>query len=558
MSAFAGIYYLDTRPVALSEIEHLLEGLTRYEMNDAGMWLKGSIGLVYRHLPTTQESLGEKLSTVNRSGDLVIVADARIDNREELIEILELNKGLTAHPDDSAILLAAYKKWGEQMPEKLLGDFAFAIWDAHQNSLFCARDHFGVKPFYYFLSDEGCFFANEIKALLRLPQVNSRISEMIVADYLTGAFSDRESTVYENILRLPAGHAMVVNALGKKLHRYWSLDPSKAIHLKTDEEYAEAFRERFTEAVRCRLRDASPVGSMLSGGLDSSSITCVARNLIQASGKQPLHTFSAVFSEVEQCDERPYINRVVSQSGVKSHFVVSDQLIPLGDFESMVSHIDMPVFAPNLSLHWHLYKAAQEQGVRVLLDGFDGDTVVSHGFQYLNELASAHRWVSLMRETMALYKNLGESPWHPLKQYVQHFGLNPMVSRWYILKALQRLSRKVTRRYKKQVQNQTDKPNWMAVLNPDFVKRTNLEVGYKHWRKSQSLSARTEREGHYRTLTQGSLSLAFELYANVTSRFGIEARYPFWDKRVVEFCLALPPQQKLHRGLSRVVLRRAM
>jgi asparagine synthase (glutamine-hydrolysing) len=297
---------------------------------------------------------------------------------------------------------------------------------------------------------------------------------------------------------------------------------------------------------------------MLSGGLDSSSITCVARNILKDNGSAPLQTFSAVFDQVKECDERSFINTVINQGGIKPNFMVSDQLVPLGDFQSLVAQIDMPVFAPNLALHWHLYKAARGQGISVLLDGFDGDSVVSHGFQYLNELAASHRWFSLMRETRALYKNDGESPWLPLKQFVQHFGFKPLVSKSRLLRLLQRLSRSVTRRTGKAMDPQAAQANRLAILHADFVQRTGIEEKLKSWRKSQPSTALTEREGHYRTLTQDGLSLAFDLYHSATSAVGLEVRYPFWDKRVVEYCLALPPEQKLHRGLSRVVLRRAM
>src|SRR5262245_20600165 len=154
----------------------------------SGSWCQGAVGLGHRMLWTTPESLSEKLPLANQAGDLAITADARIDNRDELTAALGLppHSGVT----DSMLILLAYEHWGEHCPEKLLGDFAFAIWDGRKRVLFCARDHFGVKPFYYCHSGRLFAFASEIKALLSLPEVPRRLNEVRVADYLVPIFDD--------------------------------------------------------------------------------------------------------------------------------------------------------------------------------------------------------------------------------------------------------------------------------------------------------------------------------------------------------------------------------
>src|SRR5207245_10257224 len=174
---------------------------------------------------------------------------------------------------DAALILAAYERWGERCPEHLLGDFALAIWDARRATLFCARDHFGVKPFYYHHAPGRLFcFASEIKGLVALAEVPRRLNETRVADYLVPLLEDKEITFYEEIVRLPPAHRMAVTREGVRMEQYWALDPEREIRMKSDGEYAEAFREIFTEAVRWRLRSAIPVESMSSGVLDSSSI----------------------------------------------------------------------------------------------------------------------------------------------------------------------------------------------------------------------------------------------------------------------------------------------
>jgi len=350
--------------------------------------------------------LRERQPLVSASADLVLTADARLDNRDELCSLLPAPCGFT----DAELILAAYERWAERCPEHLLGDFAFAIWDARRQIVFCARDHFGVKPFYYHHRPGRLFaLASEIKGLLALPDVPRRLNETRVADYLVPLLEDKVITFYEDIVRLPPAHRMMVTREAVRIERYWALDPEREIHLKSDAEYAAAFREIFTEAVRCRLRSAFPVGSMLSGGLDSSSIVCVARKLLAEEGRGPLHTFSAVFDEVPEADERPYINAVVARNRVAPHIVRGDQLSPLDDLDRMLAMQDEPFYAPNLFLHWGLYQAACAAAVRVILDGLDGDTTVSHGIGYLRELAGSGHWLRLAREVWGLSRQLDVS-----------------------------------------------------------------------------------------------------------------------------------------------------
>src|SRR3989454_9825112 len=279
----------------------MLARLAHRGPDGAGVWSGGAVGLGHRLLHTTPESLREHLPLASGDGTLVLTADARIDNRGELLAAL--GRGVEA--TDAELILAAYERWGERCPEHLLGDFAFVIWDARRATLFCARDHFGVKPFYYYHAPGRLFcFASEIKGLLALAEVPRRLNETRVADYLVPLLEDKVITFYQDILRLPPAHRMTVTRQGVRIEQYWALDPEREIRMKSDADYAAAFREIFTEAVRCRLRSAFPVGSMLSGGLDSSSIVCVARQLLAQDGGETLHTFSPVFDDVREGGER--------------------------------------------------------------------------------------------------------------------------------------------------------------------------------------------------------------------------------------------------------------
>ncbi|MCX7596682.1 MAG: lasso peptide isopeptide bond-forming cyclase, partial [Fischerella sp.] len=281
MSGIMGIYHLDGCPVNRKYLEEMVAVLAHRGPDGTDIWVGGSVGFAHRLLWTTPESLLEKLPLVDQDEHLAITSDVRIDNREELLNKLHVFTRLPDKITDAQIILAAYQKWGEQCPEHLLGDFAFAIWDRRKQILFCARDHFGVKPFYYHYQPGKAFvFASEIKALFCFPQVPRRLNEVRIGDYLALMMEDKAITTYKDILRLPPAHSMVVSESGIQLWSYWSLDLHREIHLASNEAYAEEFRQIFTEAVRCRLRSAFPIVSHLSGGLDSSAVTCVARDIL--------------------------------------------------------------------------------------------------------------------------------------------------------------------------------------------------------------------------------------------------------------------------------------
>ncbi|MCH8225257.1 MAG: lasso peptide isopeptide bond-forming cyclase [Chloroflexi bacterium] len=550
MSGIAGIFYIDGRSVERAELEPMVSILAHRGPDAHGAWNDGPVALGHRMLQTTPESVNERMPLADAAGNLILTADLRLDNRDELLATLGLIGPSRQQITDGALVLAAYQRWGTRCPEHLVGDFAFAIYDRSTHSLFCTRDRFGVKPFYYYSSPKGFAFASEIKALLELPETPRRLNEVRVADYLASVFDDTASTFYQDIYRLPPAHSMTVSPEGTKLRCYWSLDPSREIQLASVEDYAEAFKELFTQAVNRRLRSSYRVGSLLSGGLDSSAITCVARNLLAANNDGQLSTFSAIFDEVAECDERFFINAVLSQNGVEPHYIHGDQLGPLTDLERVLWHQDEPLFCFNHFLNWSLYTTAARRGVRVILDGFDGDTTVSHGTGYLPELAMAGQWLTLAREVRGLGKNFGISPWKMMGDYIWQFGLKRRVWNRRPVRAARRIwgLRGGRRRT-------TEPSPFDKLFNPEFAQRIGL---VERLRDFQEPPPRSERMHHHTNLNWGVMPYTLEVLDRAAAAFSIEPRYPFWDQQLVEFCLALPPEQKIHRGWTRMVLRQAL
>lgn len=561
MSGIVGIYYLDGRTVEREVVTRMTDAIAHRGSDAANIWVNGSVGFGHRMLWTTPESLFEQLPLISDNGELVLTADARIDNRTELIALLEWHDRPLEKIADSEFILGAYQKWGEECVDHLIGDFAFAIWDQSNQTLFCARDHFGVKPFYYYYFDNFFIFASEIKALFCLPEVPHEVDAMSIAEYLAIEHWQTENTFFKQIVRLLPAHHITLSPRIVKSQPYWRLNPTYQLTFKSNAEYTESFLRLFSEAVQCRMRSAFPIGSMLSGGLDSSSITCVARNLLKASVNQPLHTFSAIFDQIQECDESIYQNAVIAQGNIIPHYINADQISPLEDCEQIFWHNDEVYSGGNLRTNWNAYKLAQQANVRVILDGFDGDSTVSHGLGYLAELAQSDRWIALASVIHAYSTRLGQPWWPAYKSWLWVYRINPFLRKFSILKRLIHLVKHCWRGAKhllgKHPHRASVQPQPLTaktLLNPSFIARLGLDIHLN----SRSGQARTERENHCQRLTGIGMSQALELLDKVSLAHDVEVRFPFWDKRLIEYCVSLPPSQKIFQGWTRMVMRRAM
>jgi asparagine synthase (glutamine-hydrolysing) len=385
--------------------------------------------------------------------------------------------------------------------------------------------------------------------MLCVPEIPHRLNELKVAEYLAMIEEDKSITFYRDVSRLLPGHSVTVGPKGASTRQFWSLDPSREVKLGSDEEYAEAFRELFTEAVRCRLRSAYEVGSELSGGLDSSSIVCTARELLTAEdAPRRLHTFSAIYDDVPGGDERAFIHEVIKGGLLEPHFLQADQAGPLADLKRMMWHLDEP-FLSGVFVNWELQRLAHEQGVRVVLTGTDGDTVVSRGDSYLIELAQSGRWRTLAAEIGALSAVLGRSRRAILRRAViEPLAPEVAVRMWGWARGYSPPG--------------TSPSVPETLLRTDFARSVGsvgLEEHVESVREKQpKLPARSSRVAHWRGLTSATWPYLLELGAGVSGAFSAEYRYPFFDQRLVEFCLAIPPDQKLSQGRSRAVFRRAM
>ena len=540
MSGIVGIFLFDGSAVDQEDLERMAERIRHRGPDGSAVWVDGPVGFGHLMLHSTPESFSEILPHSNSSGDVVITADCRIDNREELSSDLCRYEERAKDIGDAELILRSYERWGEGCIDKLLGDFAFAIWDRRKATLFCGRDHMGIRPFYYRLTDRGFIFASEIKAILSLPGVSRELDEVTLGNFLVPVFDDWERTFYSGIRRLPAAHFLTLKDGNVRMKRYWSLDPDREIRLPSDEEYAAEFRRIFLEAVRCRLRSAFPVGVTLSGGLDSSSVACSARKILSEEGDGLVHTFSAVFDEVPECDERDFMSTVIDQGGFEPHRIRADLKSPLDEFNEFLKYEDEPFWIPNYYINWNLFKAAEQEGVRVIMDGVEGDVVVSHGLTFLVELVLSGRPIELWRNLWGLSKNI-EIPVRRIlwNKCIVPLAPDPVAKAYRWLRGIDR--------YKEQC----------GIINPKFAERVRLRERFGS-NRNDLYKFKDLRKDQYEALTSANYQHLLEVIDRQASALSLECRHPFFDKRLVEFCLALPSDQKLRRGWSRWVLRLAM
>ena len=274
----------------------------------------------------TPESVGERMPYYDPEQGLAIAADAIIDNRVEFFDLLQVHSPLRKRMTDAELILLAYRKWGREAPEHLVGDFAFVIWDEKQRLLFGARDLLGYRSLYYHRDDRRFAFGTTMAPLFALPDVAKELYEPWLAEFMAipemYEATDVGSTPYRHVHQVPPAHTFVVSDGRMTLAGYGSLEPKEMLRLKSDGEYEEAFRDVFEEAVKSRLRTHRHVAATLSGGLDSGAVASFAARALRGEGKT-LHTYSYVptsdFADwtpkSATADETRYIQATVRHAG---------------------------------------------------------------------------------------------------------------------------------------------------------------------------------------------------------------------------------------------------
>lgn len=529
MSGIGGIFHFDEAPVEDQILTVLGEGLAAHGPDGGKYIAAGPVGMVHRAFHTNRESRLETQPLVSRFGH-ILCWDGRLDNREELIALLrdELRDDHT----DVSIVMAGYLKWGRDCFSRIIGDFALALWDPLERTLSLARDVIGPRPLYYHANQQRILWSTELASILDLAGMSLQIDDEFVAGFL-GGLPELGQTPYRNIHGVLPAHVLTASSNRVEAHRFWTLNFDREIRYRTDGEYEEHFRSLFRDAVQCRLRADKPVWSELSGGMDSSSIVCMATDIIRKGESQTksLETVSRVFDEFQKSDERKYILPVEEKIGKRGLHLREDDYRMIAPWPTEYVPT-IPTYEANVSAYYKEVRQAMHQtGSRALLSGHGGDNVLmgdGNPFTELAQLLMQGEFLSLHRR-LRVWTTALNKPYFPfLKRIVL-----PLLP-WATSK---RTTNKVLR-----------------LFNPDFVKRMDL---------SRRMLAPFDMSGTLRpgrryqmtcfSIVQKQLSVDFR-----HELCDAEFSYPFTHRPLVEFLFAIPIEQRVRPKQSKSIVRRSL
>jgi asparagine synthase (glutamine-hydrolysing) len=407
MSAICGIFYRTGCPVEPEILDHLMRALDHRGIDGRRQWLQGPAGLGQQWLRITPESVNEVLPFFDPTDEVALVADARLDNREELLEQFGIAKIDWPVTPDSQIILHSFRRWGRDCAAHLLSDFVFAIWDGRRREMICVTDPMGMGSVYYYLTPELFAFASEIKALHAIPGVDRRLNfkklALQVVPTVSSAETEQETTFFENILQLSSSLVMTVGQEQITRRHYWDPNPKRRVCYKTETEYVAAFQELLFQAVSARMRSSRAVTSLYSGGLDSSGITAAAAKLMKANQGRKLTALSAVLPPGYRgsgTDERYYIDLMQGRDDLAIEYILDPERGPFDQLDRLVRGGESPNFTSRHYLYSAFAAAAERQGAQVILDGCFGELGPSfHGDGYYAELFRQGHWWRLLHES---------------------------------------------------------------------------------------------------------------------------------------------------------------
>ncbi len=493
------------------------------------VWAEGRAGLGHTLLRTTVESVREHQPS-SLDGQVWITADARIDGQAELKrELSALGRTNLAAALDHELILHAYHAWGESCVEHLIGDFAFAIWDEPRQKLFCARDHFGVKPFFYAQLGQSIVFSNTLNCVRQHPEIPDELDDLAIADFLLfGANKDPATTSFAHIKRLRAGHALSFTQQGLKVRRYWQFPTDRPVEYRKGGDYTKRFMELLEQAVNDRLR-GDHIGIEMSGGLDSTSVAAVAKSLLVRRGTPfKMHIQTIVYDRLFHDDERKFASMAAEVLAIPADIIAADdyQLFENADEPKMWTPEPDP--DPVLIRSVDTYQRAARAG-RVMLTGWEGD-----GF--LNESPKPY-----FRQLLANGR-VGRFLFEAIGYAITQRKFVPS-GKWQWLTGRTTIPQSPGPAY----------PDW---IDPDLERRFDLKARWNRYQQPYSsrglVSANAARTAE--ALTEASPF--FDYFDPGRTGCAVEYRHPLLDLRLLDYCLSLPPHPwRIHKHVLREAMR---
>ncbi|NUM30859.1 MAG: asparagine synthase (glutamine-hydrolyzing) [Bacteroidetes bacterium] len=475
----------------------------------------------FRRLAIIDLSVDANQPFIDESNSYSIVFNGEIYNHIELRKELEEHGQSFQTHSDTEVLLKSYIFWGKDCVNKFNGMWAFSILDLNKNIIFCSRDRFGVKPFYYYNQNDEFVFSSEIKQLFEA-NVPKQINENIIRDFLQkNIINHSYETFFKDIYQLLPGHNIIIDISNQKIKpeitRFWYLKSNINIEKMTFQNACEKFRELFINSIKLRFRSDVPIGSCLSGGLDSSSIVCVSAKEMN----QKIHTFSAIFKKYKKFDESFYIELIRKKYPiVDSHFITFDEELLINELDKVIWHQDEPFGSFSIFAQYFVMQLSKKEGVKVLLDGQGGDEILAgyrkyHAF-YLKELLKQGKLLKAIKIIFHLLIN---------KEF-NFFNKNGIKRYLGLDQSINYLSNK-------------------CKSNP-----LSSSIGIDSVSSLKSKSKDDIEMYSYPPL------LRYEDRNSMS--FSIETRVPFMDYNLVTFLFSLPSDFLINKGFTKYILRESL
>jgi asparagine synthase (glutamine-hydrolysing) len=515
VSGIVGMMNLDGSPVDRELLGRMTGSLAFRGPDAQATWADGPAGLGHALLRTADESEHER-QPHSLDGQVWITADARLDDRQTLIDKLKGHgRQVTPAVPDVELVLHAYHAWGEGCVEHLLGDFAFAVWDGRARRLFCARDHFGVKPFYYARVGDCLVFSNTLNCVRLHPGVSDRLNDLAIADFLLfGRNQEPAATTFADIQRLPAAHCLTCQGGQSRLRRYWTLPTDGQVRYRRPGDYVERFQELLRWAVRDRLRTTRVAVSM-SGGLDSTSVAATAKGLL-TEGNRPfdLRAFTMVYDRLIPDQERHYSGLAAQALGIPVHYLALDDYKAFDRRDEPELHSPEPAPYPFPAVGADYFRQIASHS-RVALTGEGGDAVFFSSPSYFRGLLRNGRF--------------GQAAVELGTYLLSHRRLPP-------------LGTGVCSRLRHLFGKTPSGPAYPPWLKKDLATRLQLPARWKRLRAgTRSGPTHPLRPQAYESLADPVWLTVFEGNDPGVSLFPVEVRNPFFDVRLVNYLLAIPP-----------------
>jgi asparagine synthase (glutamine-hydrolysing) len=549
MSGIAGLVRFDGRAVARRDLERAANALKQYGPDRAEIVTRENVGLVHALMRMTPEDRFDRQPQQGASGS-IITADLRLDNRDELLARIGIARQDAAEWPDSRLLLAAWEKLGDNTWPMLRGPFAAAIWTPRSRSLTLARDHLGLNVVMWHKAHNLFAFASMPNGLFALDEVPRELCEEKLADFLVLNHADHATTMYRNVFRVPPAHVVRVNSDGSmKQHRYWSPADIKPVRLPCDADYADGLRECLGAAVHRQMRSAYPIGCLLSGGLDSSSVSALAARALTEKNQRllaftgvPRRNFNGAVPGGCYADETPYVDAIQRHVGnIDVDYVQNDECNDFAQLERFFIALDGPVRNPtNFGWMLAILQRARARGRRVLLSGLYGNYTISwNGWSQTVGHMLHGRLLLAYRQWQHYYRSTPYSRWVALRKLLVEPLIPARLGNWAD-----------RRRHPFRIGPWQDH----APIRADFA-------------AAMAIDARAQKAGHdflYRLRpderARGLAQIDYIGDWNAAEKAvtGVEVRDPTADMDVISYCFGVPPEQYLAEGIDRSLIRRAM